>query len=421
MPAYTTDSNDHGGRRQVVVAVLLLVVALVLNFVPVSAQQEVASLLRSTVLRPFVLTQEAISETRTRAIESSDLRARLDSLVAVSTSRTHMEDENRRLRGLLSLSGRLEAGYVAASVIRPGTAGSESMFVLDVGAEAGVRSPAPVVTRHGLVGSVLGVRDRSAIGMDWTHPDFRASATTLDGTTTGIVESNRGDFREQDRLVLTGTTFHQTLEEGTVIVTSGLGGVYPRGIPVGRVRGLAQADAGWRKSYWLEPFVDPGSVTHVLVLLPPGEGGAADIRTAWPEDSIVGQEVLIRAEQARSDSLEAIQDSIAMLRGILEVQRQQDSLRRAVMEGDTTPPSRPAAPSAAPSQPAAGAGRTPSPAAPTSPEAEATPDPVPEGETERPILTPQTRLPPDTTEPDTSVAPPDTNRVRMVPVEGAGG
>jgi rod shape-determining protein MreC len=56
------------------------------------------------------------------------------------------------------------------------------------------------------------------------------------------------------------------LEPGTLIVTSGLGGVFPRGIPIGEVMELKQVEGGWRSEYWLHPVVETGSATHVLVV-----------------------------------------------------------------------------------------------------------------------------------------------------------
>jgi rod shape-determining protein MreC len=146
---------------------------------------------------------------------------------------------------------------------------------------------APVVSPHGLVGVIREVRGTSSVGMDWSHPDFRASAMMVDGTTYGLVENRRGRFREEDRLVLNGIAYNQRVSAGVAVVTSGLGGVLPRGIPIGRVDGLADAEGGWRKSYFLRPMVEPGSATHVLVLT--GEGGD-DISDVWASDSLVTRE-----------------------------------------------------------------------------------------------------------------------------------
>ena len=239
--------------------------AFVSSVLPSGGQQRIASLLQLSVLRPFIATQRGLAASRLRAEEVEVIQVQVDSLVARVSTLSALADENRRLRGLLELSDRVGPDFRAASALRPGTQGSQSMFLLDLGAAHGVRAGSPVVDRHGLVGVVREVRERTAVGMDWTHPDFGASAMLADGTGYGIVENRRGAFREADRLLLKGGAFHELVPEGTVVLTSGLGGVFPRGIPLGEVTAVAEEQAQWGKSYWLRPFVEPGSVTHVLV------------------------------------------------------------------------------------------------------------------------------------------------------------
>lgn len=305
MPPYAVDTTASEGRRQAVVTVLFVLLGGVLFHLPGQTQRRVAGVLRGTVLLPFVLTQDAVVGAREQATDARVLRARLDSLIAVTTSTTTLADENRRLRDLLALRARTGPAYRAASVVRPGTAGSESMFLLDVGSEAGVLGDAPVITREGLVGRVLEVGPTTSSGIDWTHPDFAASAMTRDGTTFGMVESRRGDFREEDRLVLRGTVFHTRLPEGTEVVTSGLGGVYPRGIPIGSVAGLAEAEAGWEKSYWLEPHVPVGGVTHVLV----ATADTVDLLGIWSADS-TGTSTAVPADGETSAEPEGVSPAV---------------------------------------------------------------------------------------------------------------
>lgn len=269
----------NGGRGQGWAALAFLVAALLLRSIPAGAQQEVASVLRATVLRPFLALQESLARTRVRTLEVESLQAELDSLVTVLTGQRTLEDENRRLRGLLELRERAQPLFQAVSVLRPGTAGSESMFLVDAGSLDGVASGAPVVTRDGLVGVIREAGRTSSVGMDWTYPDFRAGAMTVDGEVYGIVESRRGRFREEDRLLLNGTAFTDRVEPGTLIVTSGMGGVYPRGIAIGTVLEEAEAEAGWRRSYWLIPAVTPASVTHAQVLIHTGEA----VDSVWVE------------------------------------------------------------------------------------------------------------------------------------------
>lgn len=303
MPAYTTDTGPPAGRRQLVITCVLLVLGVVVASLPAAHQQLIASSIRGTVLRPFVLTQEAVADVRVRTESGDELRSRLDSMIAVLGTHYTLSEENRRLRDLLELGERTGPAYRPASVVRSGTAGSESMFHLNLGYEDGVRENAPVLVRSGLLGVVQEVRSRSAIGMDWTHPEFRASAMTADGAIYGIVETRRGQFREQDRLLFNGTPFHTRLEEGTPVVTSGLGGIFPRGVPVGTVEALAEAEGGWRKAYWLRPVTRPGSATHVLVQVEGSGDASPDLSSVWPADSILHERyVRPRERQAERES-----------------------------------------------------------------------------------------------------------------------
>ena len=250
MRAYRAEQEGRGGRRHIAVAVAFLVLALVTSYLPDPAQQRIAGVLKASVLRPFIATQERLNDARMRATQVDILRGQVDSLAAELSTQGALSDENRTLRDLLDLGQRVGPSYRSASVIRPGTPGSESMFLLFLGAEHGVEQGAPVINRHGLVGVVREVRDRTAVGMDWTHPDFRASAMVADGTAYGIVENRRGTFREQDRLVLNGTAYYEDVENGTPVLTSGLGGVFPRGIPIGFIDGVSGVEGRWRKSLW---------------------------------------------------------------------------------------------------------------------------------------------------------------------------
>ncbi|MFV2006053.1 MAG: rod shape-determining protein MreC [Longimicrobiales bacterium] len=298
MSAYHLGEDEEPtGRGQTITAVAMVGLAIVALFAPPAPQQQLAFLLRSSVLRPFVSIQEGLAAARLHAVSTEEFQARIDATVSALTNQNTLAEENRRLRQLLALSGRLGTAYRPASVLRPGTAGSESMFLLDLGSDQGLRVNAPVIASGGLIGVVREVRAGMSIGMDWTHPDFRASAMTLDGEIYGFVRVERGLFREGDRLLLDGIPFHNSLEPGMTIVTSGLGGVFPRGIIVGTVDRLAEETAGWRRSYWLRPAVFPGSATHVLVAVGSmserltdltGVMGDSTTRGAGPGDSLGG-------------------------------------------------------------------------------------------------------------------------------------
>ena len=296
MPNYKSNISGAGKARSGFIAFGFLVLSVIALYIPDPSQDEVASFLSGSVLRPFILTQEALVRRSIHAEDTEVLQARLDSLqVVIANSRT-LSEENIRLRSLLGLSERSSARYVPASVITPG---SESMFLLDVGVRQGVTRDSPVITDQGLLGVVRTAGATSATGWDWTHPQFWASAMTEDGSTYGFVVASPGRFREAARLLLDGVPFQEKLEPGVVLVTSGLG-VYPRGIRIGVVIEEADAQEGWARSYWLQPFVSPGEATHALVLVA-GESGDA---SSWVEDgpAVPGPAVAEEAAPGTADA-----------------------------------------------------------------------------------------------------------------------
>jgi rod shape-determining protein MreC len=259
------DGSRRSRRRDAAIAAGILLLALFAYLLPPAYQQPIRESMRRTVLRPFLVAQERLAARRARTVDISQVRAQRDSLAALVAAQTTLSEENRRLRDLMGLGARAGDQFITAQVLRLGLTGAESTFMLDVGAEQGVAVGSPVIAAEGLVGVVWEVDARAAQAIEWTNPEFRVSAMTADGDAYGIVEARQGRFREEDLLVLTGAPFHSDIRPGRLIVTSGRGDLYPRGIPIGTVLGIEEADTGWRKSYLIRPAVRPEAVLHALV------------------------------------------------------------------------------------------------------------------------------------------------------------
>jgi rod shape-determining protein MreC len=119
------------------------------------------------------------------------------------------------------------------------------------------------------------VDPNSSIAILWSHSDFAASAMSADRSAYGIVyphlsESGRDAEIPPERYLMEmrGVAFRSALKPGTLIVTSGLGGVYPAGIPIGTVLGELRTSEGWARTYLVRPAVRPPDVSNVIVLLP---------------------------------------------------------------------------------------------------------------------------------------------------------
>ncbi len=266
MPPYAPEPESPGRKRDFVVSGLTLLVALAAMYLSPPGQQRVASVLQATALRPFLEIQKGLERARVRSADVEVLTEQIDSLTRHLATHAALQDENRTLRSLLGLAERAGDEYRPATLVRPGTPGSGSMFFVDVGSQDGIRAGSAVVGPKGLVGVIREVRARDAVGMDWTHPEFGLGAMLEDGSAFGLVKNVPGDFREDDRLLLNGVPANLDVPAGTSVVTSGSGGVLPRGIPIGTVAGLETEEGGWRRAYWVDAHVAPGEATHVLVI-----------------------------------------------------------------------------------------------------------------------------------------------------------
>ena len=272
------DGSRKARRREAAIAAGLLVAALVLWMLPAAYQSSIRKAIQASVLSPFLTAQAALAGRRASSVDVTEVRAQRDSLVAVLSAQATLSDENRRLRELLRLHARTGPSFIPAEVLQLGVGTAESTFMVNVGSADGVRVNSPVIAAEGLVGLVVEVREHRAQVMDWTHPDFRASVMTVDGQAMGIAQARQDtDNREQDVLVISGAPFHTDLRPGQLVVTTGRGNIFPRGIPAGIVLAIDEADTGWRKSYLLRPMVRPEVVTSVLVGIGPADADMSDL------------------------------------------------------------------------------------------------------------------------------------------------
>ncbi len=227
---------------------------------------EVTGAIRGSVLRPFLWMQQRAEESRTSRAAFDRLRAERDSAAHAAEFLPSLRDENQRLRGLLGLGTRLAVSYVPAEVMHQSAPTDGRMVLLSAGSRAGVKIFDPVVSAEGLIGVVRVVEAERSIAMTWAHPEFRASAFTLPGNVFGVIWPGVQVTGSEQLLQLRGVAIRDSVPEGTLVVTSGLGGVYPQGIPVGTVIGQASEETGWERIYVVRPAANPENASQVLIL-----------------------------------------------------------------------------------------------------------------------------------------------------------
>jgi rod shape-determining protein MreC len=293
-------SDRRYTRRDTALFVLCLGLSIVGLFSPVSWTYGLADTLRRTALAPLVWLQARAEEGRTSRVRFRRLTAQRDSAAYLAQFLPSLRAENERLRQLLKLSRRVSTAYVSAEVLHQPHATDGRTLLLSAGARHGVAPFNPVVAPEGLIGVILSVTPRSSIAMSWAHPEFRVSAFTVGGNALGVVAPSAEGRNAEGLLELRGVPYRDSVPLGTLVLSSGLGGVFPKGIPVGTVTGTLREEAGWERVYRLRPAANPGSAAHVLILVSNRSG---DLASAFPSDSqleAMRLDSIVRAERAES-------------------------------------------------------------------------------------------------------------------------
>jgi rod shape-determining protein MreC len=132
---------------------------------------------------------------------------------------------------------------------------------------------------------------------------------SADGSAFGIVQPHvtssttpqEQAFMRSERylLELRGVNFRAALKPGAVIYSSGLGGIYPKGIPVGVVLGEINTPETFQRTYILRPAVNPAELSAVMILTP--ERRAAGLVNVWAEVGAV--DTLTRRIVTAGDSM----------------------------------------------------------------------------------------------------------------------
>jgi rod shape-determining protein MreC len=169
--------------------------------------------------------------------------------------------EYERLKKLLKFREFSKMDSIACNVIGRNIKGYLKYVLIDRGSEDGVRLKDPVISYSGLVGMVSEVYSDTAKVEVVLNPGSNASVMNNRTRTVGIV---RGDGKGK-----MAVDFYDRLDdvkEGDIFITSGLGGVYPKGIIVGEVKDFEAVETGLFRNLILESNVDFYKLENVLVV-----------------------------------------------------------------------------------------------------------------------------------------------------------
>lgn len=246
-------------------------VASALSFLSVPTQR-ISTLVSNNA---YVAARETSASREDLLAENRELRERISELETQLVDYYDLKKENAQLYKYLDMkSENPDFKPVAASVIGrdPNTF---YCFTIDRGTNAGVAINDPVVTDEGVVGWVSSVNSISAKVTTILSPDTKIGGFTENGSAAGATDKVTGDsgvistnikLSDQGLIKLGYLTAETGVKSGDIVVTSGLGGLYPPNLKIGRVRSVNHEEYDVSLYALVEPFVDVTTVRDVMVI-----------------------------------------------------------------------------------------------------------------------------------------------------------
>lgn len=175
-----------------------------------------------------------------------------------------IKSENITLKEYVNLKDKYtEYETIPAYIIQKDISNYSDTMIINIGSNDGIEVNMPVISDQGLVGHVISVTDTTAKVQSIIDT---ASTTSLVITTTRDMIIARGTIAEKSALKATFIPTEATILEGDKVETSGLGGIYPKGIYVGTIKEVINTKSITNRYAIIETAVDFTKLETVLVI-----------------------------------------------------------------------------------------------------------------------------------------------------------
>jgi rod shape-determining protein MreC len=219
---------------------------------------DAATPILDVISKPIVSVNKMISEAKgfySVREENLILKQEKDRLLQWQAAARKLEIENKNLRGLLNFPVEPAAGFITARAIADTGGAFANSVVINAGNKSGIRKGQATITGEGLVGRVTDVGARSSRVLLITDLNSRIPVVLQSSQARAILA---GDNTHRPKLIHLSPG--ASISQGDRIVTSGHGGAFPPGLPVGLVASVNE------KGINIEPFVQRSRVTYLRIL-----------------------------------------------------------------------------------------------------------------------------------------------------------
>ncbi|WP_311396610.1 rod shape-determining protein MreC [Lancefieldella parvula] len=268
-----SNNNKHTGGRSFIILSLLSIVLLT-----VSARMGTAGPLEmvrggfSTITMPFRMAGSAIampfqgignifSNLTADQQTLSDLKAENEQLRSRNAELEETNQSTQRLQGLLDLKNNYNLQSTGARVISGSTDSFNNTIVIDKGTSSGLAVGMPVVDSGGVIGQIIECGPTTSTVRLITDEKSGVAAMVQSSRAQGML---MGSASRQITLNLINT--NQKVAVGDTVVTSGLGGVFPKGLPLGKVTSVEAAPGSIYYTIVIELYGNVSSNEEVMVI-----------------------------------------------------------------------------------------------------------------------------------------------------------
>ncbi|MFH1690161.1 MAG: rod shape-determining protein MreC [Candidatus Eisenbacteria bacterium] len=256
------------GNRELSTFLFCAVLSFVFLALPPGAKGFISTVLSGAVLGPVERISSAVVQRGRVSEENAALRRIAIDLMTERSALVDYRLENERLRELVGFLVAFPeeelAEMIPARVIgMPGGRVVESMKI-DKGLRDSLEVDMPIVVPGGLAGKISSVSHNHSMVEPLTSASSGVSVMTERGRVRGVVKPRFGGASRRVSWEIDYVQARSDVREGDLVVTSGLGGIYPAGITVGRV--LQAVEGPLTMSIEVELAIDFSTVEQVFVL-----------------------------------------------------------------------------------------------------------------------------------------------------------
>jgi len=196
-------------------------------------------------------------------VQNERLKKEIDLLKHKFNTTNEIYLENIRLKKLLSFKQKSHFKVIAARVIGHSVDNWSSVVIIDNGGYDGIKRGMVAISYSGLVGCVVEVNPATSKIMLINDPSFSVSAIVQRSRQEGLVSGTLGNS-----LIMKYLPKEADIEISDVVVTSGLTGMYPKGLIIGTVVDMGEEFSGLSRYCRIKPAVDLSNIEEVLIIIP---------------------------------------------------------------------------------------------------------------------------------------------------------